>query len=68
VDSLVHDKKAMNFLIDLMGDDKICMGSDYPFPLGEHNPGRLIEKMKLGKKTEQKLHNKNALSWLKVES
>jgi aminocarboxymuconate-semialdehyde decarboxylase len=67
VDSLVHDKKAMNFLIDLMGDDKICMGSDYPFPLGEHNPGRLIEKMKLGKKTEKKLLYKNALSWLNVK-
>jgi aminocarboxymuconate-semialdehyde decarboxylase len=67
VDSLVHDKKAMNFLIDLMGDDKICMGSDYPFPLGEHNPGRLIEKMKLGKKTEKKLLYKNALSWLNLK-
>lgn len=67
VDSLVHDKKAMNFLIDLVGDEKICMGSDYPFPLGEHIPGRMIEKMKLGKKTEKKLLYKNALDWLDTE-
>ncbi|HEX5654043.1 MAG TPA: amidohydrolase family protein [Chitinophagaceae bacterium] len=64
VDSLVHEKKAMEYLIDLFGDDKICLGSDYPFPLGEHYPGRLIEKMKLGKKTRNKLFYKNAQDWL----
>ena len=64
VDSLVHDKKAMEFLIDLMGDDNICLGSDYPFPLGEHKSGRLIEKMKLSKKVEKKLFYKNAIEWL----
>ncbi len=66
VDSLVHDKKAMEFLVDVMGDDKICLGSDYPFPLGEHHPGKLIEKMKLDKKTTKKLLYKNAEEWLGV--
>ena len=64
IDSLVHDKKAMTFLLDTMGEDKICLGSDYPFPLGEHEPGKLIEKMDLGKKTTRKLLYKNALVWL----
>lgn len=66
VDSLVHDKKAMEFLLDVMGDDKICLGSDYPFPLGEHHPGKLIEKMKLDKKTTRKLLYKNAEEWLGI--
>lgn len=66
VDSLVHDKKAMEFLVDVMGDDKICLGSDYPFPLGEHHPGKLIEKMKLDKKTTKKLLYKNAEEWLGI--
>lgn len=64
VDSLVHDKKAFAYLLDVMGEDKICLGSDYPFPLGENKPGRLIEKMKLGKKIEKKLFYKNAFEWL----
>lgn len=64
VDSLVHDRKAMEFLIDLMGEDFICLGSDYPFPLGEHKPGKLIEKMDLGKKVTNKLLYKNAVEWL----
>ena len=63
-DSLVHDKKALTYLIDSIGEDHICLGSDYPFPLGEHLPGRLIEKMDLGKKTTRKLLYQNALDWL----
>lgn len=64
LDSLVHDKKAFSYLLDLVGDTHICLGSDYPFPLGEHKPGRLIEKMDLGKKTTRKLMYQNALDWL----
>lgn len=64
VDTLVHDKRSMEFLIETMGEDAICLGSDYPFPLGEHHPGALIEKMKLGKKLTRKLFHKNAEKWL----
>ncbi|NJO25155.1 MAG: amidohydrolase [Bacteroidia bacterium] len=67
VDSLVHDEKALQYLIDLMGEDKICLGSDYPFPLGEHHPGKLIEQMKLDNKTTEKIFNSNALNWLGIQ-
>lgn len=66
VDSLVHDKNAFQYLLEVIGEDKICLGSDYPFPLGEHKPGRLIEKMKLGKKIEKKLFYRNAEEWLGI--
>jgi aminocarboxymuconate-semialdehyde decarboxylase len=66
IDSLVHDEKAMNYIIDVMGEDKICLGSDYPFPLGEHHPGKLIEEMNLKKKIQKKLLYKNALDWLGI--
>lgn len=67
VDSLVHDKKMLEHLIEFMGEDNVCLGSDYPFPLGEHKPGRLIEKMDLGKKVEKKLLYRNALDWLGMQ-
>jgi aminocarboxymuconate-semialdehyde decarboxylase len=44
-DSLVHDAAALRYLIDLVGVDRICLGSDYPFPLGEQRPGSLIESL-----------------------
>jgi len=68
VDSLVHDKKAFEYLLDVMGEDHICMGSDYPFPLGEAKPGRLIEKMDLSKKLTRKLMYRNASDWLGIDN
>ena len=67
VDSLVHDEKAMQFLIDTMGANKICLGSDYPFPLGEHHPGKLIETMNLDKGIARKLLSENAKEWLGIK-
>jgi aminocarboxymuconate-semialdehyde decarboxylase len=66
VDSLVHDRKAMDYLIDVMGEDKICLGSDYPFPLGEQHPGKLVKKMDLDKRVTKKIFYKNAEEWLGI--
>jgi aminocarboxymuconate-semialdehyde decarboxylase len=44
-DSLVHDADALRAIIRLIGAERIALGSDYPFPLGEAEPGRLIESM-----------------------
>jgi aminocarboxymuconate-semialdehyde decarboxylase len=65
LDSLVLDELALEFLIDLIGEDSIVMGSDYPFPLGEHVPGRLIEQMaELNSVVKEKLLWKNAAEFL----
>jgi aminocarboxymuconate-semialdehyde decarboxylase len=66
VDSLVHDAHAFNLLQQVVGDDKICCGSDYPFPLGEHNPGELIETMALPYDVKQKMLFDNAMEWLGI--
>jgi aminocarboxymuconate-semialdehyde decarboxylase len=46
VDSLVHDADALRLLLKLFGPQRVALGSDYPFPLGEAHPGELIESMK----------------------
>jgi len=45
LDSLVHDEEALRTVVKLVGAEKVCLGSDYPFPLGELRPGELIESM-----------------------
>ncbi len=45
VDSLVHDREALKLLLKLFGAERIALGSDYPFPLGEERAGELIESM-----------------------
>jgi aminocarboxymuconate-semialdehyde decarboxylase len=64
VDTLVHDIHAFRLLMDKMGEDKICLGSDYPFPLGEHRPGELIESLNIANEIKEKLLYKNAIEWL----
>lgn len=45
LDALVHDADALRYLVRLVGAGRVALGSDYPFPLGEAHPGRLIESM-----------------------
>jgi aminocarboxymuconate-semialdehyde decarboxylase len=45
LDSLVHDADLLRWLIKLVGAERIALGSDYPFPLGEAEPGKLIESL-----------------------
>ncbi|MDB5202454.1 MAG: amidohydrolase [Ferruginibacter sp.] len=66
IDSLVHDADALNFILKIMGKDKVCLGSDYPFPLGEHHPGKLIEEMGFNQELQEALLNKNAKAWLNI--
>ena len=68
LDSLVLDEMALKFLIDLIGEDNIVMGSDYPFPLGERVPGELVESMaELNNYVKEKLLWKNAAKFLGLE-
>jgi len=45
VDSLVHDAELLKLLLKLFGAQRVALGSDYPFPLGEAQPGKLIESL-----------------------
>ena len=64
VDSLVHDKDALELLIKKVGNKKIALGTDYPFPLGEIDPGKLIDDMNYSSEIKNKLFYQNALDWL----
>lgn len=66
-DSLVHDPIALKLLIDVIGKDKVMLGTDYPFPLGELQPGALIESMKeFDGGLKDKLLAGNALDFLGI--
>lgn len=67
IDALVHDPKALEYVVEVIGQDKVCMGSDYPFPLGEHYPGKLIASMPgFSDSLKEQLQFRNALSWLNL--
>jgi aminocarboxymuconate-semialdehyde decarboxylase len=67
VDSLVHDAGALRFLVGLIGAERIALGSDYPFPLGESVPGALIESIReFDDTTKARLLSGTALEFLAV--
>jgi len=45
VDSLVHDADALRHLLRLLTPQRVALGTDYPFPLGELRPGELIDSL-----------------------
>ncbi|XP_059822254.1 2-amino-3-carboxymuconate-6-semialdehyde decarboxylase isoform X1 [Hypanus sabinus] len=67
-DALVHDPLALKLLVDVIGKDRVMLGTDYPFPLGELTPGNLIESMEeFDNELKDKLLAKNALEFLGLE-
>ncbi|MEV4258832.1 amidohydrolase family protein [Spirillospora sp. NPDC049652] len=42
VDSAVFDPRALRLLVDVMGVERVMLGTDYPFPLGEQEPGGTV--------------------------
>lgn len=65
VDSLVHDANALKYILSVFGTNRVALGSDYPFPLGEESPGKLIESLTdLSHQVREQILFKNALEWL----
>ncbi|HEV3307913.1 MAG TPA: tryptophan 2,3-dioxygenase family protein [Candidatus Sulfotelmatobacter sp.] len=66
-DSAVFDQRALQFLVGTMGTDRVMLGSDYPFPLGEEHVGSLIRQSNLPQHTKAKLVGGNATQFLNLE-
>jgi aminocarboxymuconate-semialdehyde decarboxylase len=65
VDSAVFDPRALRLLLEVMGEERVMLGSDYPFPLGEQRVGKLIRDMDaLGAAAQRKLLAENARRFL----
>lgn len=63
-DSCVHDDRALRYLLDTVGIDRVMLGTDYPFPLGEQEPGSGILALPLSNEDQAQLFHRTALAWL----
>lgn len=64
IDSLVHDPRMLDFVYEMFGPEKIAMGTDYPFPLGELEPGQLIRTSSYSDSDKEMMLSGAALQWL----
>ncbi len=67
VDSAVFDARALQFLIETMGTERVMLGSDYPFPLGEHGIGSLIRSSRQTAAAKARLLGGNAVEFFVLE-
>ena len=67
LDTLVHDPLMLEYLLRLMGPERLALGSDYPFPLGEAEPGALIEATVSDDNVKARLLHGTALEWLNLD-
>jgi aminocarboxymuconate-semialdehyde decarboxylase len=41
-DTIVQDSRALRYLADIVGTERIMMGSDMPFPIGDLAPLKIV--------------------------
>jgi aminocarboxymuconate-semialdehyde decarboxylase len=68
VDSAVFDQRALEFLVGTVGSEHVMLGSDYPFPLGEHGIGNLIRSSRLDRQAKSGLLGENAAKFFGLET
>lgn len=44
-DSLVFDGHALKYMVDLVGADHVCIGTDSPFDMGDPNPDAVLRAL-----------------------
>ncbi len=63
-DTLVHDPMMLQLLVEKFGPEQLALGTDYPFVLGEHEPGKLIESMDFAPEVKERMLSGTALEWI----
>ena len=67
VDSITHDARMLEYVIEMVGSKKVCLGSDYPFPLGDLEIGAYIENMGLPENVVDDIFCNATLEWLGMD-
>lgn len=67
VDCITHDIDALDYILKLQGSKRVCLGSDYPFPLGDLEIGKFIEESKLSPEVKEDIFCNATLEWLQLD-
>lgn len=67
VDCITHDIDLLEYILKLQGSKKVCLGTDYPFPLGDLEIGKFIEESQLSNEVQEDIFCNATLEWLKLD-
>ena len=68
VDCITHDIDALKYILELQGSKRVCLGSDYPFPLGDLDIGKFITESNLDQKVIEDIFSNSTLEWLNLDA
>ena len=67
VDCITHDSEMLKYILKMQGSNKVTLGSDYPFPLGDLEIGAFINEMQLEKNIVEDIFCNSTLQWLNLD-
>ena len=67
VDCITHDPVMLKYVLEMMGSNRVTLGSDYPFPLGDLEIGAFIETMDISDEDKENIYSNATLEWLNLE-
>ncbi|MDE2229471.1 MAG: amidohydrolase [Alphaproteobacteria bacterium] len=59
-DTVLFDPRALRFLCDLAGTDKVVLGSDHPFPIGDDDPTKIVAQTALSDAEQRQILGETA--------
>jgi aminocarboxymuconate-semialdehyde decarboxylase len=65
-DTISHAPESLDYLIKLVGADRVMMGSDYCFDMGYDRPIKVISALKLNRADKEKILSGNAAHLLRL--
>lgn len=60
-DTITHSVRSLCFLCDVVGADRLLLGSDFPFGLGDPEPVAAVRRAGLGEANERAALGENAM-------
>jgi aminocarboxymuconate-semialdehyde decarboxylase len=65
-DSILHSEVALSYLIQVVGADRVVVGTDYPMAMGDFEPVRRINALNLSDEDRARILGSNAIRALKL--
>jgi len=66
-DTILHDARVLKFVTEMMGTDRLMMGSDMPFPIGDTEPMKIVAEAGLSKDQTASINGGLAAKLFKIQ-
>jgi aminocarboxymuconate-semialdehyde decarboxylase len=66
-DTVLFDPRTLRFLVELFGAEKVVLGSDYPFPIGDMTPCKIVHDANLSEVDTSAILGDNAAKLFRLD-